>query len=81
MKGKALSLEIIVGGQRTHNIYDRKFWEAFPNTPAHEFARFLALAEKGSPAPHVNPPKEQMVAREREDLEASARWLQQFFGI
>ncbi|MBS1824651.1 MAG: sugar phosphate isomerase/epimerase [Acidobacteria bacterium] len=79
--GKALSLEIIVGGQRTHNIYDRKFWEAFPNTPAHEFARFLALAEKGSPAPHVNPPKDQAVAREREDLEASARWLQQFFGI
>lgn len=79
--GKALSLEIIVGGQRTHAIYDQKFWDAFPKTPAREFARFLALAEKGTPAPHVAVPKEQAVAREREDLEVSAKWVQQFFRL
>ena len=79
--GKALSLEIIVGGQRTHAIYDRGFWEAFPKTPAREFVRFLEIAEKGQPAPSQAPRKEEAVEREREDLEASARWVQQFFHL
>jgi hypothetical protein len=79
--GKALSLEIIVGGQRTHAIHDPKFWEAFPNTPAREFVRFLEIAEKGSPAPHQAPPKEQAVTREREDLEASAEWIHRYFHL
>jgi hypothetical protein len=34
---------------RIHNYLDPKFWEAFPNTPAWEFARFVRLARLGSP--------------------------------
>jgi len=79
--GKAMSLEIIVGGQRTHNIYDSKFWDGFRRTPAWEFSRFLALAEKGQPSPHQPPPKDKAVEMEREDLESSARWVQNFFQL
>lgn len=79
--GKAMSLEIIVGGQRTHAIYDQKFWDAYRHTPAWEFSRFLAIAEKGQPMPHKAPPKEQAVQTEREDLEASAKWVHQFLNL
>ena len=47
--GRALSLEIIVTGPRFYNYRDPKFWDAYRKDPAWEFARFLALAEKGTP--------------------------------
>ena len=47
--GRALSLEVIVTGPRFYNYRDPKFWDAYRRTPAWEFARFLALAEKGTP--------------------------------
>jgi sugar phosphate isomerase/epimerase len=75
--GRALSLEVIVTGPRQFPYLDPKFWEAYRQTPAWEFARFLALAEKGTPRqapPQV--PKDAAAAREREDLEASLRWTQ-----
>ena len=76
--GKALSLEVIVTGPRPFNYLDPKFWEAYRKTPAWEFARFLALAEKGTPRPPAPPvPREAAAAREREDLEASIRWTRQ----
>jgi sugar phosphate isomerase/epimerase len=51
--GKAVSLEVIVSNApRMFNYRDPAAWELYKNTPAHEFARFLALAEKGkAPAP------------------------------
>lgn len=79
--GKALSLEVIVTGPRPFNYLDPKFWEPYRKTPAWEFARFLALAEKGTPRPPAPPaPKEAAAAREREDLEASIRWTRQALG-
>lgn len=70
--GKTLSLEVIVTGPRVFAYHDPKFWDAYRNTPAWEFARFLALAEKGSPRPAPAAlSKEAAAAREREDLEAS----------
>jgi sugar phosphate isomerase/epimerase len=76
--GKALSLEVIVTGPRPFNYLDPKFWEAYRKTPAWEFARFLALAEKGTPRPPAPPvPRDAAAAREREDLEASIRWTRQ----
>ena len=48
--GRALSLEIIVTGPRVFPYRDPKFWDAYRKTPAWEFARFLALAGKGTPA-------------------------------
>jgi sugar phosphate isomerase/epimerase len=79
--GRAMSLEIIVTGPRTHAIYDPKFWDGYRKTPAWEFSRFLAIAEKGKPSSYTPPPTEEAVRREREDLEASARWVQDFFHL
>ncbi len=79
--GRALSLEIIVTPPRTFAVFDQKFWEGYRRTPAWEFSRFLALAEKGKPLPHQPAPKEQAAQRELEDLEASARWVHEFLGL
>ncbi len=77
--GRALSLEIIVTAPRLFNYRDPKFWDAFRKTPAWEFERFLALAEKGKPReapPRVS--REAGMARELEDVEASIRWTKAF---
>jgi sugar phosphate isomerase/epimerase len=50
--GKAVSLEVIVSA--TPRIFDYRnpqAWELFRTTPAWEFARFLALCDKGTPRP------------------------------
>ena len=74
-----MSLEIIVTGPRFFNYRDPKFWDAFRKTPAWEFARFLALAEKGRPreAP-ARVSREAAIVRELEDVEASIRWTKAF---
>ena len=77
--GRALSLEVIVTGPRAFNYKDAKFWNAFRNTPAWEFERFLALAEKGTAReapPRLAGPA--AAARELEDVEASIRWTKAF---
>ncbi len=76
--GKALSLEIIVTGARAFNYHDPKFWEIYRKTPAWEFARFVALVEKGTPRPPVpRVPREAAAGREREDLEASLAYTKE----
>jgi sugar phosphate isomerase/epimerase len=77
--GRALSLEIIVTGPRIYPyLSDPKFWDAYRTTPAWEFSRFLAIAEKGKPVPPEPPVvKGQEAERERQDLEASMRWTQE----
>ena len=81
--GRAFSLEVIVTGPRMFDVDDPKFWDGYRHTPAWEFARFLALADKGKP--HESPPppasKEAGVNREREDLEASIRFAHDELGI
>src|SRR5262249_24010410 len=70
--GRPLSLEIIVTGPRSFPFLDPKFWELYRKTPAWEFARFLALAEKGTPSPALpQMSKERSIEKERVDLEAS----------
>ncbi|MFN9432333.1 MAG: sugar phosphate isomerase/epimerase family protein, partial [Acidobacteriota bacterium] len=79
--GKALSMEIIVTGARKFETLSRKFWDAYRNTPAWEFARFLAIAEKGSP--QADPPKlekEVALAKERRDLELSIEYTQKLLA-
>ena len=74
--GKAMSLEIIVTGTRPFPYFQPEFWKAFRNTPAWEFARFAAIAETGKPRDiRPAPAKDQAAALEREDLEASIRWV------
>jgi len=80
--GRALSLEIIVTGPRIFAFRDPKFWENYRRTPAWEFARFLAIADAGTPRPKLEPvPKEQAAQREREDLEASLQYTKRLLNL
>ncbi len=81
--GRAFSLEVIVTQPRMFAYLDPKFWEPYRKTPAWEFARFLALADKGQPRPPLPAAasKEAGVEREREDLEASIRFAHDELGI
>lgn len=80
--GKAVSLEVIVSGQpRIFNYRDPKFWETYRNTPAWEFARFLALCDKGQP--NLEPPADAAKApaeRQLANVEASIKWTQGFLA-
>jgi sugar phosphate isomerase/epimerase len=81
--GRPFSLEVIVTQPRYFAYGDKDFWEPYRKTPAWEFARFLALADKG--APHAPIPqtasKEAGAEREREDLEGSIRFAHGELGI
>jgi hypothetical protein len=73
---------VIVTPPRIYPYLDPKFWEAYRNTPAWEFSRFLALAEKGQPRAAEPPVTKEMAAqREREDLEASLRYAHKLLSI
>jgi hypothetical protein len=55
--GAAVSLEVIVQptNWRIFDYRDPQAWEIFRSTPAWEFARFLALADRGAPRPLPEP--------------------------
>ena len=76
--GKAVSLEVIVTGQpRMFNYAVPQFWDLYRNQPAWEFARFLALADKGTPL--VEPPADAATTpaqRNLANVEESIRWTQ-----
>ena len=80
--GKPVSLEIIVTGQpRMFNYANPDAWALYRNQPAWEFARFLALAEKGSPSTEpAADPATTPVARNLQNVEASIRWTQAFLA-
>lgn len=73
--GKTLALEVIVTGARVFRCFAPSFWDAYRKTPAWEFARFMAFAERGRPQEVPRVPKEQAAARELEDVEASLEWV------
>jgi 3-oxoisoapionate decarboxylase len=74
--GRALSMECIVTGPRVFPYRDSKFWDAYRNDPAWEFARFLEIAGRGKPRPPLPRAANPEAARqtEREDLEASIEY-------
>jgi sugar phosphate isomerase/epimerase len=80
--GRAVSLEVIVSPRpRISNYHDPQFWDAYPATPAREFARFLSLCDKGHPV--IDPaadPAATPAARQLADVEASIRWTQAFLA-
>jgi sugar phosphate isomerase/epimerase len=89
--GKAVSLEVIVAGSpRLFNYRNPEAWELFRTTPAWEFARFLALCERGTPRPlpATQPargpasagPDPEAQRRNLDDVEASVRWTQRFLA-
>jgi sugar phosphate isomerase/epimerase len=53
--GRAVSLELIMHRQRVFDYRDPEFWAAYRDTPAWEFSRFLARADRGEPRPPVDP--------------------------
>lgn len=80
--GRALSLEVIVTGPRIFPFLDPKFWEGYRTTPAWQFSRYLALADRGKPLPADPPvPKEKVAEREREDLEISFRYTKDLLHL
>lgn len=70
--GRAVSLELIMHRQRAFDYRDPEFWSAYRSTPAWEFARFLARAERGEPRPPVDATCTETV----EDVAVSLRWLE-----
>jgi hypothetical protein len=86
--GKVVSLEVIVTPNfRIFNYRDPQAWELFKTTPAWEFSRFLALAERGMPKPLPAPGEGRGTQRNPraqrdnlEDVEASVRWTQGFLA-
>ena len=80
--GKAVSLEVIVSNKpRMFNYRDPAFWELYKAQPAWEFARFLALCERGKPSPaDPGDPAITPQARNIADVEASIKWTQAFLA-
>lgn len=75
---RTISLELILSNQpRLFPYRTLAFWDSYRRTPAWQFARFLSLAEKGTP-PAFAPPvvTSDLAAQERADVEASFRCLQ-----
>jgi 3-oxoisoapionate decarboxylase len=70
--GRAVSLELIMHRQRTFDYHDDEFWAAYRATRAWEFARFLTLAEQGTPRPDVDPSR----TESRDDVDASVASLE-----
>jgi sugar phosphate isomerase/epimerase len=90
--GSSFTLEIITGGPpRILNFLEPEFWEAYPHTPASEFAQFVKLVKEGQPftGPMLTvqgsevPPEYQaaLVVQQRLDLERSVRYCQEVLGI
>jgi sugar phosphate isomerase/epimerase len=78
--GRPLSLESIIFGPRVLPFKDPKFWEAYRNTPAWEFERFLEIAERGKPYQDEPWEKGDEARREREALDASLSFTKKIFG-
>ena len=75
-QGRPLSLEVIVSEEpRLLDYRNPEFWSGYAGMPAREFARFLVLAEQGSPVPLQPAARTQSAAaRELDDVEASVHW-------
>jgi len=81
--GRALSMECIVMGPRIFPYRgDPKFWDAYRNTPAWEFERFVEIAERGKPRPAEPraPSREAGIQKEREDLEVSIQYTRKLLA-
>ena len=65
--GVAVHIETISGFARPFPLYDRGFWQLFPDGRSEDLAAFLALAKRGRPIePFKPPPGEARAAAERE---------------
>lgn len=91
----SLTVEIIAGRPpQVLNYLEPEYWEAYPDTPAADFARFVALAKAGAPYMGAMlvadagrgtelPPEYEaaMAAQQRAHLDRSIRYCQDELGI
>lgn len=78
--GRPLSLESIIFGPRILPYRDPAFWDAYRNTPAWEFERYLEIAGRGKPykdEPWETPDE---AARERTALDESLAYTKKLLG-
>jgi sugar phosphate isomerase/epimerase len=94
-KGVSFNLEVVP--HRSPRVFpyldpESGFWEAYPDTPAAEFAEFLKLVKEGEPylepmvsvARRQRPPDEYLPAlmwQEAEALKKSVRYCQEVLGV
>jgi 3-oxoisoapionate decarboxylase len=79
--GKALSMESIVFGPRILPYKEAGFWDGYRNTPAWEFERYLAIAERGKPYRDEPWKTADEAQRERDALEESLAYTKKLFGV
>lgn len=78
--GKPLSLESIVFGPRLLPYNQHAFWDAYRHTPAWEFQRFIALAERGKPYRDEPWEAPDEATRQRLALEESLAYTKKLIG-
>jgi sugar phosphate isomerase/epimerase len=88
-----VDLEIITGGAPKHIPYldpTSDYWKLYPDMPAPDFARFVALAEKGTPGEldqllaqrgPGNPPDDALKAQQRRHFEESVAYCKETLGL
>ncbi len=92
VSNSSVHLEIITGRKpEVLNYLEPEYWKPFPNTPAWEFARFVALAKSGRPyigpmliAPPGKPTpviEAALIEQQRTDLERSIVYAQKTLGL
>ncbi|MEO2005244.1 MAG: sugar phosphate isomerase/epimerase [Candidatus Poribacteria bacterium] len=91
----SLTVEIIAGRPpQVLNYLEPEYWEAYPDTPAADFARFVALAKAGRPymgsmlvadggrGTELSPEYEAaMATQQRTHLDQSIRYCQDVLGV
>jgi sugar phosphate isomerase/epimerase len=78
--GKALSMESILLGPRIFPYRDPAFWDAYRQTPAWEFVRYLEIAERGKPYKEEPWEASGEAGRERQALEESLAYTKKLVG-
>jgi hypothetical protein len=69
---------LVSGNPRVHRVYDAKFWDNWRKMPAWEFARFQAIADKGTPKLATPRPEGKTAGQQRiEDLEVCVKYTRE----
>ncbi len=79
--GKALSMESIIFGPRVLPFKEPGFWDAFRNTPAREFERYIAIAQRGKAYRDEPWQAPNEAERERSALEASLGYTKKLLQL
>lgn len=84
--GVPIHIETISGFSREFAYLQPEFWKAWPSLPAHDFARFLAIARRGRPRDPWQPPagedrKGAEQAYQRAELERSLIYCRHQLGL